>query len=161
AVTRLDHDANVRPWALAARDAGAEVRFVDLRPDDCTLDLDGLKGVLADGRVKLLAVGVASNAVGTLNDVTALGRLAHAAGGLVYLDAVHYAPHGPIDVQAWDCDFLACSSYKFFGPHVGVLWGRRRLLEQLTPYKVQPACDAVPDRWMTGTPNNEGIAGLT
>jgi cysteine desulfurase family protein (TIGR01976 family) len=160
AVTRLDHDANVRPWALAARDAGAEVRFVDVRPDDCTLDLDSLKGVLADGRVKLLAVGVASNAVGTRNDVTALGRLAHAAGALIYLDAVHYAPHGPIDVRAWDCDFLACSVYKFFGPHVGVLWGRRRLLEELTPYKVEPASDAVPDRWMTGTQNHEGLAGL-
>jgi cysteine desulfurase family protein (TIGR01976 family) len=160
AVTRLDHDANVRPWVLAARDAGAEVRWVDLRPEDCTLDLDGLRRALADGRVKLLAATCASNAVGTLNDMALLARLAHEAGALLYLDAVHYAPHGPIDVQAWDCDFLACSAYKFFGPHVGMLWGRRRLLEALPAYKVEPASNEIPDRWMTGTQNHEGLAGL-
>ena len=158
-VTRLDHDANVSPWLLAARDAGAEVRFVDLRPEDCTLDVDGLKELLT-GRVRLLAVTCASNAVGTINDVKNLCRLARDAGALVYLDAVHYAPHGLIDVQDWGCDFLACSAYKFFGPHVGILWGRRELMEKLTPYKIRPAPDSLPGRWMTGTQNHEGLAGV-
>lgn len=158
-VTRLDHDANVRPWALAARDAGAEVRFVDVRREDGTLDEDDFRRKL-DGRVRLVAMTCASNAVGTMPDVTALTRLARERGALVYLDAVHYAPHGPIDVQAWGCDFLACSAYKFFGPHVGILWGRKALLEELPAYKVRPASDAVPDRWMTGTQNHEGIAGV-
>jgi cysteine desulfurase family protein (TIGR01976 family) len=158
-VTRLDHDANVRPWVLAAHDAKAEVRFVDVRPEDGTLDLDDLARQL-QGRVRLLAVTCASNAIGTLPDVTAIARMAHAAGALVYLDAVHYAPHGVIDVQAWDCDFLACSAYKFFGPHVGILWGRSRLLEALPAYKLRPVPDTPPDRWMTGTQNHEGIAGV-
>jgi cysteine desulfurase family protein (TIGR01976 family) len=159
-VTRLDHDANVAPWRLAARDAGAEVRFVDLRPEDCTLDMNDLRRKLSP-RTRLVALTCASNAVGTIPDVRAAVRLAHDAGALVYLDAVHYAPHGPIDVQEWGCDFLACSAYKFFGPHVGVLWGRRDLLQTLVPYKVRPAPDAIPDRWMTGTQNHEGIAGVT
>jgi cysteine desulfurase family protein (TIGR01976 family) len=159
-VTRLDHDANVRPWALAARDAGAEVDFLDFRPEDCTLDLDELERRLGR-RVRLVAVGCASNAVGTVNDVRRVAQLAHDAGALVFLDAVHYAPHGPIDVQEWGCDFLACSAYKFFGPHVGVLWGRRELLEELRPYKLRPAPDTLPDRWMTGTQNQEGLAGVT
>ncbi len=158
-VTRLDHDANVRPWVLAARDAGAEARFVDFRTADCTLDLDDLRRQLHPG-VRLLAVACASNAVGTVNDVRALTRVAHDVGALVFLDAVHYAPHGPIDVREWDCDFLACSAYKFFGPHVGILWGRRELLERLEPYKVRPAPDSVPGRWMTGTQNHEGLAGV-
>jgi cysteine desulfurase family protein (TIGR01976 family) len=158
-VTRLDHDANVRPWALAARDAGATVRFVDVRPDDCTLNLDDLREKLT-AQTKLLAVTAASNVVGTINDIAALTKLAHAAGALIYVDAVHYAPHGPIDVQAWDCDFLACSAYKFFGPHVGVLWGKRRRLEELEPYKVRPCADTIPDCWMTGTQNHEGLAGV-
>ncbi len=157
-VSRLDHDANVRPWVLAARDAGAEARFVDVRPDG-TLDSDDLARQL-DGRVRLLAVTCASNAVGSMPDVAALVRQAHAAGALVFLDAVHYAPHALLDVRAWDCDFLACSAYKFFGPHVGVLWGRRRLLEELPAYKVRPAADSLPDRWMTGTQNHEGLAGV-
>jgi cysteine desulfurase family protein (TIGR01976 family) len=158
-VTRLDHDANVSPWVFAARDAGATVKIVDLCPDDCTLDRDDLRRQLSS-RTKLVAVTCASNAVGTLNDVKLLGRLAHDAGALIYLDAVHYAPHGPIDVQDWDCDFLACSAYKFFGPHVGILWGRRSLLESLSPYKVRPAPETTPDRWMTGTQNHEGLAGV-
>jgi cysteine desulfurase family protein (TIGR01976 family) len=158
-VTRLDHDANVRPWVLAAEDAGAEVRFVDVRPEDGTLDLDDLARCL-QGRVRLLALGCASNAIGTIPDVAAIIRQAHAAGALVYLDAVHYAPHRLIDVQAWDCDFLACSAYKFFGPHVGILWARSRLLEDLPAYKVRPAPETLPDRWMTGTQNHEGIAGV-
>jgi cysteine desulfurase family protein (TIGR01976 family) len=158
-VTRLDHDANVRPWVLAARDAGAEVRFVDIHPEDCTLDLDDLRRQL-DSRVRLLAVTCASNLVGTINDVKTITQVAHEAGALVYLDAVHYAPHGPIDVQDWDCDFLVCSAYKFFGPHVGILWGRRELLAALPAYKVRPASEALPERWMTGTQNHEGLAGV-
>jgi cysteine desulfurase family protein (TIGR01976 family) len=159
-VTRLDHDANVAPWVLAARDAGAVVHSIDVRPEDCTLDLDDLQRHLGP-RTRLVAVGVASNAVGTINDVATIARRAHEVGARVFLDAVHYAPHGPIDVQAWGCDFLACSAYKFFGPHVGVLWGRRELLESLPAYKVRPAADTLPDRWMTGTQNHEGLAGLT
>jgi cysteine desulfurase family protein (TIGR01976 family) len=158
-VTRLDHDANVRPWVLAARDSGAEVRLVNVHPDDGTLDLDDLARCL-QGRVRLLALGCASNAIGTMPDVAAITRQAHAAGALVYLDAVHYAPHGIIDVQAWDCDFLACSAYKFFGPHVGILWARTALLESLPAYKVRPSAETLPDRWMTGTQNHEGIAGV-
>jgi cysteine desulfurase family protein (TIGR01976 family) len=157
-VTHLDHDANVSPWALAARDAGAAVRQVDIHPEDCTLDLDDFQSKLTN-RTRLVAVGVASNAVGTLNDVRRIGQLAHEAGALVFLDAVHYAPHGPMDVQAWGCDILACSVYKFFGPHVGVLWGRRELLNELPAYKVRPSPNALPGKWMTGTPNCEGIAG--
>jgi cysteine desulfurase family protein (TIGR01976 family) len=159
-VTRLDHDANVRPWMLAARDAGAEAAFINIHPEDCTLDLDDLTRQLANGRPpRLLAVTCASNVAGTINDVGRITRMAHDAGALVYLDAVHFAPHGSIDIQAWGCDFLACSAYKFFGPHVGILWGRRELLERLTPYKVKPAAETLPDRWMTGTQNHEGLAG--
>jgi cysteine desulfurase family protein (TIGR01976 family) len=157
-VTRLDHDANVRPWVLAARDAGAEARFVEVRREDGSLDEDDLARKLT-GRVRLFALTCASNAIGTMPDVARLARRAREAGALVYLDAVHYAPHGPIDVQAWGCDFLACSAYKFFGPHVGALWGRRALLEELTAYKLRPATDALPGKWMTGTQNHEGIAG--
>jgi cysteine desulfurase family protein (TIGR01976 family) len=158
-VTRLDHDANVTPWVLAARDAGATVRRVDIHPEDCTLDLEDFRRQLGP-RTRLVAVGCAANAVGTVNDVRQLVRWAHEAGARVFLDAVHYAPHGPIDVQEWDCDFLACSAYKFFGPHVGALWGRRELLEELPAYKLRPVPDTLPDRWMTGTQNHEGIAGV-
>jgi cysteine desulfurase family protein (TIGR01976 family) len=158
-VTRLDHDANVSPWVLAARDAGATTRFVDIRPEDCTLDLHDLRRQLGP-KVRLLAVTCASNIVGTLNDVPRITQLARDAGALVFLDAVHYAPHGLIDVQAWGCDFLACSAYKFFGPHVGILWGRRDLLASLPAYKVRPATDELPGRWMTGTQDHEGLAGV-
>jgi cysteine desulfurase family protein (TIGR01976 family) len=158
-VTRLDHDANVTPWVLAARDAGATVRYLDIHPEDCSLDLDDFTAKLTP-RVRLVALGCASNAVGTLNDVGALTRRAHEAGARVFLDAVHYAPHGPIDVRAWDCDFLACSAYKFFGPHVGVLWGKQTLLEELPAYKLRPVPERLPDRWMTGTQNHEGLAGV-
>ena len=132
---------------------------MDVHPEDCTLDLDDLRRQLSP-RTRLLAVTAASNLVGTLNDIPTLVRLGHAVGAKVFVDAVHYAPHGPMDVQAWDCDFLACSAYKFFGPHVGVLWGRRRWLEELEPYKVRPAADTLPERWMTGTQNHEGLAGV-
>ena len=158
-VTRLDHDANVSPWVLAARDASAEAVFIDIRPADCTLDLDDLRRKLTP-RTRLLAVTCASNAVGTINDVRSLVRMAHEVGALVFVDAVHFAPHGPIDVQDWDCDFLACSAYKFFGPHVGILWGRKDLLKRLPAYKLRPAADTLPDRWMTGTQNHEGLAGV-
>ena len=153
-ISRLDHEANRGPWIAAAADAGAIVREVPVRLDDCTLDLAALDGLLGP-RTRLVAVGHASNAVGTVNPVAEIVRRAHAAGALVFVDAVHYAPHGPIDVDALGADFLACSAYKFFGPHVGVLWGRVELLEALPAYKVRPA----EDRWETGTQDHEGIAG--
>lgn len=159
-VTRLDHDANVSPWVLAARDAGALVHYVDIHPEDCTLDFDDLRSHLNE-RTRWVAVACASNAVGTVNDVPGIVRMAHAVGARVFVDAVHYAPHGPIDVQAWNCDFLACSAYKFFGPHVGILWGKRAWLEELPAYKLRPAPDTLPGRWMTGTQNHEGLAGVT
>lgn len=157
-VTRLDHDANVSPWTLAARDAGATVRWVPLRPDDGTLDLVALRELLSP-KTRLVAVGCASNAVGTVNPVRDITTWAHEVGALVFLDAVHYAPHALIDVQQIGCDFLACSAYKFFGPHLGILWGRRQLLEELEAYKVRPAPLTTPDKWMTGTQNHEAIAG--
>jgi cysteine desulfurase family protein (TIGR01976 family) len=157
-VSRLDHDANVTPWVLAARDAGVTVRHIGVRRDDCTLDLDEFRSLLSS-RTRLVAVGCASNAVGTVNPVAEIVALAHEAGALTFLDAVHYAPHRLMEVDAWGCDFLVCSAYKFFGPHVGVLWGRRELLESLPAYKLRPAGDMLPDRWMTGTQSHEGIAG--
>jgi cysteine desulfurase family protein (TIGR01976 family) len=157
-VTRLDHDANVTPWVLAARDAGAKVRFVGFRPEDCTLNVDELRGLLCE-RTRLVAVGCASNAVGTINPVEEICQAAHDVGALVFLDAVHYAPHALLDVARWKCDFLACSAYKFFGPHVGLLWGRAELLEKLEAYKVRPAANSLPEKWMTGTQNHEGICG--
>lgn len=158
-VTRLDHDANVTPWVLAARDAGANVRYVGIRKQDCTLDLDDLRSKLGP-RTRLVAVGCASNAVGTINPVKNICNWAREAGALSFLDAVHYAPHALVDVQEFGCDFLACSAYKFFGPHVGMIWGRRELLENLSAYKVRPATDALPGKWMSGTQNHEGIAGV-
>jgi cysteine desulfurase family protein (TIGR01976 family) len=157
-LTRLDHDANVTPWVLAARDAGAVVRFASIRSEDCTLDLDELRHLINE-RTRLVAVGCASNATGGINPVRDICGWAHAVGAQVFLDAVHYAPHGLIDVQAWGCDFLACSAYKFFGPHVGILWGRRELLERLDAYKVRPAPSDLPGKWMTGTQSHEAIAG--
>ncbi|MFL5244363.1 MAG: cysteine desulfurase-like protein [Gemmataceae bacterium] len=159
-VTRLDHDANISPWVLAARDAGADVKRVDIHLQDCTLDVDDYKKQLSP-RTRMVALTCASNGVGTVNDVKRLGELAHDFGAWVFLDAVHYAPHGLIDVQEWGCDFLACSAYKFFGPHIGVLWGKGPLLAELPAYKVRPASNALPDRWMTGTQNHECLAGVT
>jgi cysteine desulfurase family protein (TIGR01976 family) len=158
-LTRLEHDANVTPWVLAARDAGAVARHVGIRRADCTLDLDDFRRKLST-RTRLVAVGCASNAVGSVNPFVEMIRLAHQVGALVFLDAVHYAPHALIDVAGWDCDFLACSPYKFFGPHAGVLWGRRELLRSLPVYKVRPAPEQLPDRWMTGTQSHEAIAGV-
>ncbi|HJZ59835.1 MAG TPA: cysteine desulfurase-like protein, partial [Gemmataceae bacterium] len=157
-VTRLDHDANVTPWVLAAADAGATVRLLDIDPSDCTLRLDLLPTLLSD-RTRLVAVGLASNAVGTVNPVREVVAAARRVGALVFVDAVHAVPHRPVDVVALGADFLACSPYWFFGPHLGVLWGRRELLERLPAYKVRPAPDSSPGRWMTGTPSFEAIAG--
>ena len=157
-VTRLDHDANVAPW-LALEEKGAVIRFADINLEDCTLDMKDLERQI-NSRTRIVAVGYASNAVGSINDVAAVVKLARSVGAWVFIDAVHYAPHGPIDVRALDCDFLACSAYKFFGPHVGILYGKREHLARLRPYKVRPASEAVPDRWESGTKNHEGLAGL-
>ncbi|MCS6843732.1 MAG: cysteine desulfurase-like protein [Caldilineales bacterium] len=158
-VTRMDHDANITPWTLMAEDRGATVRWVDFDTEDYTLDLEGLRKVLNE-RTRIVAVGYASNALGTVNDVATIARWAHEVGALVYVDAVQYAPHGPIDVQALGCDFLVCSAYKFYGPHVGVLYGRYDLLDRLPAYKVRPAPNTPPGKFQTGTQNHEGIAGV-
>lgn len=157
-VTDLDHDANVTPWVLAARDAGAVVKHLRVRPADATLDLDDFHSKLSS-RTKLVAVGYASNITGTINPVREITKAAHAAGAQAFIDAVHFAPHGLIDVVDIDCDYLACSAYKFFGPHVGILYGKRERLETLPAYKLRPVPETIPDRWMTGTQNHEGIAG--
>ena len=157
-VTRLDHDANVSPW-LALEEKGVTIRWAEIHEEDCTLDLADVAGKI-NQHTKLVAVGYASNAVGTINPVKEVVRLAHAAGALAYVDAVHYGPHGLIDVAALDCDFLVCSTYKFFGPHMGVLFGKREHLRRLHPYKVRPLTDAVPNRWEWGTLNHECIAGI-
>ena len=158
-VTHLDHNANIAPW-VALEERGAVVRFADIHLQDCTLNMESLKAQL-NKRTRLVAVGYAANAVGTINDVAEVVRLAHSVGAWSFIDAVHYAPHGAIDVRALDCDFLACSSYKFFGPHCGVLFAKREHLEKLRPYKVRPAPEAIPSRWETGTQNHEGQAGVT
>ncbi len=158
-VTALDHDANVAPWQALAEERGIVVRMADVDLATCALDMADLKSKITE-RTKVVAVGYASNAVGTINDVAAIVRWARDAGALSYVDAVQYAPHAPIDVQALGCDFLACSSYKFFGPHLGILYGRLPLLERLAAYKVRPAENTPPDKWETGTQNHECIAGL-
>ena len=158
-VTRLDHDANIAPWLLVAEERGCELTWVDFDVEDCTLKLDDFERAL-ERKPKLAAFGYASNAVGTVNPVRKMIRMAHAAGALAYVDAVQYAPHGPIDVQDLGVDFLVCSAYKFFGPHAGVLYGRGELLEELKAYKVRPASDSLPGKWETGTQNHEGIAGV-
>ena len=158
-VTKLDHDANIRPWVLAAEDAGATVRWVDVRGDDVTLDLDSFDAALS-GRTRLVSFTLASNAVGTIPPAAELIRRAHDVGALVALDGVHYAQHRLLDRAGLDADIVACSPYKFFGPHLGVLAVRRELLETWTPYKLRPAPDEAPERWETGTENHEGLAGL-
>ncbi|HEX8217931.1 MAG TPA: cysteine desulfurase-like protein [Chloroflexia bacterium] len=157
-VTELDHDANVSPWRdLAER--GVAVRRVPVHVD-CTLDMEAF-GDLLSPRTRLVAVTHASNAVGTVPDLPRIVEMAHAVGALVWVDAVHYGPHGPIDVQALDVDYLVCSSYKFFGPHLGILYGKEHLLEKLRPYQLRPAPHTVPEKFETGTKNHECIAGLT
>jgi cysteine desulfurase family protein (TIGR01976 family) len=158
-VTTLDHDANVRPWVLAAQDAGATVRWVDVREDDVTIDLTSFDGALND-RTRLVAFTLASNAVGTITPARELARRAKEAGALVAVDGVHLAQHRALDLREIGADILACSPYKFFGPHLGMLAVRRELLAEWTPYKLRPAPDEVPERWETGTQNHEGFAGL-
>jgi cysteine desulfurase family protein (TIGR01976 family) len=158
-VTRLDHDANVTPWVLAAEDRGCRILWVDFHPEDGTLDLDSYRAAL-EHSPRLVAIGYASNALGTINPVRKLIRWAHEAGAWVYVDAVQYAPHGLIDVQDLDCDFLVASSYKFFGPHQGILYGKYELLDRLFPYKVRPAPSEPPGKFETGTQNHEAIAGV-
>jgi cysteine desulfurase family protein (TIGR01976 family) len=163
-VTRLDHDANVSPWLAMAedlnkQDRGVTVRWAEINDADCTLDMADLASKI-NSRTKLVAAGYASNAVGTINPVKEIVRLAHSVGALAYIDAVHYGPHGLIDVAALDCDFLACSTYKFFGPHMGVLFGKRDHLKRLRPYKVRPNTNAIPNCWEWGTLNHECIAGI-
>lgn len=157
-VTRLEHDSHFTPWVTAAREAGVTVRYVDIHLDDCTLDLDDFRGRLTE-RTRLVAVGCASNATGTRNPVETICQWARAVGAISVLDAVHLAPHERIDVRRMGCDFLLCSAYKFFGPHVGILWGRRQHLESVMPYKLRPAPHVLPGRWMTGTQNHECLAG--
>jgi cysteine desulfurase family protein (TIGR01976 family) len=157
-VTELDHQANVAPWTAIARERGITVRTARFDPATGELDLDDLARLIGP-RTRLVAVGGASNALGTVNDVTTVGRLAHAAGALVFVDAVHLAPHAVVDVQAWDSDFLACSAYKMYGTHVGILYGRRELLARADAPKLAPAPDTPPERLETGTQNHEGIAG--
>ena len=158
-LTHLDHDANISPWR-ALEETGATVRFAEINQEDCTLDMNDLAQKI-NGQTRVVAVGYASNAVGSINPVKEIVQLAHDHGALAYIDAVHYAPHGPIDVRALDCDFLVCSTYKFFGPHMGVLYGKREHLKRLQPYKVRANTEAVPNRWEWGTLNHECIAGIT
>jgi cysteine desulfurase family protein (TIGR01976 family) len=158
-VTRLDHDANITPWTMLAEERGARVRWVDIHEADCTLKMSDFESLI-NSRTKIVAVGYASNAVGTINDVKAIVEMAQGAGARVFVDAVQFAPHGVIDVQALDCDFLVCSAYKFFGPHVGALFGRYELLDRLPAYKVRPATNTPPGKFETGTQNHEGIAGV-
>ncbi len=158
-VTRLDHDANVAPW-LALGEKGVTIRWAEIHAEDCTLDVEDLAAKL-NSKTRLVAIGYASNAVGTINPVKEIVRLAHSFGALAYVDAVHYAPHGLIDVAGLDCDFLVCSTYKFYGPHMGALYGKREHLARLRPYKVRPLSEAVPLRWEWGTLNHECIAGIT
>ena len=158
-LTHLDHDANVSTWR-ALEERGVTVRLVDIHEEDCTLDMADLAQKI-NSKTKLVAVGYASNAVGTINDINEIVRLAHAVGAMAFVDAVHYGPHGLIDVRALDCDFLVCSTYKFFGPHMGVLYGKREHLERLQPYKVRALINDIPNRWEMGTLNHECIAGIT
>jgi cysteine desulfurase family protein (TIGR01976 family) len=159
-VTRLDHDANVSPWRLAAADRGAAVIVADLDPADVTLDLSSLDRALAT-RPRLVAVTAASNAVGSVTPVAEIVARAHAAGALVYVDAVHHSAHRVGDLHGWDADFIAASAYKFFGPHTGVLVAKAEHLERLDPYKVTPAPDRGPAKWETGTQSFESLAGVT
>jgi len=157
-VTRLDHDANISPWLMLAEDTGAQIRWADVDLETCTLDMEHMQSLINE-RTRLVAVGYASNAVGTINDVQTVIEWAKAVGAYTFVDAVQYAPHGWIDVKALGCDFLACSAYKFYGPHVGVLYGKAEHLERLRAYHVRPAGNEIPGKWETGTKNHEGLAG--
>ncbi len=159
-LTRMEHDANVSPWLLMARDKGLVVKWLPFETDSYEFDLDKLADLLSE-RTKLVCFNHASNLTGTINDVKTVTKMAHAVGALVYVDSVQYAPHGIIDVQDLGCDFLVCSPYKFFGPHMGVLWGKLDVLKRLDPYKVRPATDQLPGCFETGTLSHEGMAGVT
>ncbi len=158
-VTRLDHDANITPWVLAAQDRGVTVRWVNFNKEEGTINLDEMQQAL-QGNPRLLAVGYASNSLGTINPLPEIIKMAHQAGAWVYVDAVQFVPHGPVDVQELGCDFLVCSAYKFFGPHAGILYGRYELLNELMAYKVRPASNEPPEKFETGTQNHEAIAGI-
>jgi len=157
-LTTLDHDANFSSWK-ALEERGVTIRVADICEQDCTLDLEDLKAKL-NHRTRVVAIGYASNAVGSINPIQEITRMAHSVGAITYVDAVHYAPHGLIDVKELDCDFLVCSPYKFFGPHMGALFGKREHLKRFKPYKVRPSNDEGPDRWETGTLAFELIAGV-
>jgi cysteine desulfurase family protein (TIGR01976 family) len=157
-VTELDHHANVDPWRALARERGLTVRAAPFDPVTGQLDMEALEASVGES-TRLVAIGAASNALGTINDVARVARAAHAAGALAFVDAVHYAPHAPVDVSALECDFLVLSAYKLYGPHLGVLWGRQSLLDDLDVPKLEPAPDAAPARLETGTQNHEGIVG--
>jgi cysteine desulfurase family protein (TIGR01976 family) len=157
-VTQLDHQANVAPWRALAQERGITIRLVHFDPISGELDMEELARSI-NSRTKLVAIGAASNALGTINDIPRITRMAHAAGALAFVDAVHYAAHGLMDVRGWDCDLAVCSAYKLYGPHIGVLYGRRDLLAGLDVPKVGPAPDEPPERIETGTQNHEGIAG--
>jgi len=157
-VSSLDHDANFTPWVLAAKDAGAEVKVIRIRTSDATLDLASLDELLNE-RTRLVAVTAASNAVGSLTPIREIAKRVHSVGAELFVDAVHMAPHKSMDVTDWNCDYLVCSAYKFFGPHIGVLYGRKDRMQSLIPYKLRPAPDNLPGRWMTGTQNHACIAG--
>ena len=158
-VTRLDHDANVAPWLALQQERDVTIRWIEIDGNDCTLDLSRFEDLLSD-RTRLVAVGLASNAVGTLNPVARMADAVHAAGAWLFVDAVHAAPHLPIDVRALGADFVACSPYKFYGPHLGMIWGRRELLDAIPAVKVRPSSDDLPGRFETGTPPYEVLAGL-
>jgi cysteine desulfurase family protein (TIGR01976 family) len=158
-VSRLDHDANVAPWLAMAHERGATVRWIELAEDRASLDLDSLASILVP-HTKVVAIGLASNALGTITDAGRVIEAAHAVDAITYVDAVHAAPHLPIDAAALQADLLVCSPYKFFAPHLGMLYGRRELLERLTSYRVRPAGEAIPGKWETGTQNHEALAGL-
>ncbi|TAM82466.1 MAG: cysteine desulfurase-like protein [Acidobacteria bacterium] len=157
-VTELDHHANIDPWRSLAKERGVAIRSVRVVPETGQLDWKDLESKV-NKRTKVLAIGVASNALGTINDIPRAAEIAHNAGALLFADAVHSTPHIPTDVKAWDCDFLACSAYKFYGPHMGVLYGRQDLLQSIDFPKLLPAPDTAPERAETGTQNHEGIAG--
>lgn len=156
-VTRLDHSANIDSWK-SLEDRGVTVKYLDINREDCTLDYE-MAARIINPQTRLVAVGQASNAVGTVNDVNKITQLAHNEGALVYVDAVHHAPHFPIDVQDIGCDFLVFSEYKCFGPHVAFLWGKMEHLDRINPYRPWPSYDKVPYKYNSGTPNMEGFAG--
>jgi cysteine desulfurase family protein (TIGR01976 family) len=157
-ITELDHHANIAPWRRLEKECGVTVRMAKMIPETGELDWEDFSRQISR-RTKLVAIGAASNALGTINNVQPAREMAHAVGAKIFVDAVHYAPHGLIDVREWNCDFLACSAYKFYGPHLGILYVRRDLLESLDFPKLIPAPDSAPERAETGTQNHEGIAG--